>query len=389
MRVLVIHNLYRWRGGEDDMALRLADLLERRGHAVHRFFADSRDLEHASTPRRVRAAVEAVYSGRAARQLQEVIDRFRPDIAHVFNVLPLLSPSVYDVLARRSLPVFQSIQSFRFLCPSGMAFTRGELCFRCQKGNTLPAVVFRCCHGSLGQSALYALVLGTHRRLRTLGGKTGHLLPVNSLLARMLREEFPSAPITVLPNFIDSERFTMRETFEPSFVFLGRLFPEKGTATLLEALARVNGARLDIVGDGLLAAELKRQADSVAPGRVSFHGYLGGPERFAPLRRALALVLPSASHDACPLVALEAMAQGVPVIASRRGGLPDLVCDGETGRLFEAGLAGELAAIMQAFVDTPEQVHRMGAAARRRAESEFDSASYYQRLHQLYAGRVG
>jgi glycosyltransferase involved in cell wall biosynthesis len=385
MRILVIHNLYRWRGGEDDMALRLADLLEARGHAVHRFFADSRDLDQASPARRARAAVHAVYSGSTAGHLNAVIDQFRPDVAQVFNVLPLLSPSVYAVLARRRVPVFQSIQNFRFLCPSGMAYTRGELCLRCRKGNTLPAIRFRCCHEKLGQSALYALVLGVHRRLGTLGGQTGHLLPVNSLLARLLREEFPRAPITVLPNFVDSDRFTVREAFEVSFVFLGRLFPEKGTATLLEALARVIGARLDIVGDGLLADDLKRRAERLASGRVTFHGYQGGPERFAPLRRALALVLPSESHDACPLVALEAMAQGVPVIASRRGGLPDLVQDGVTGRLFEAGQADELAAIMQMFVDTPELVRQMGTAARRRVETEFDSAGYYARLIDLYA----
>jgi glycosyltransferase involved in cell wall biosynthesis len=389
MRVLVIHNLYRWRGGEDDMALRLADLLEANGNAVHRCFADSRELDGYTRLQKARAALEAMHSEGTVRRLNATIDQFKPDVAHVFNVLPLLSPSVYQLLAQRGVPVVQSIQNFRFLCPSSLGYTHGQVCLRCQTGNTLPAIRLRCCHNDLTQSVLYAVIIAAHRRFGTLGNKTGHLLPVNSLLARLLHENFPQAQITVMPNFIETGRFEPRTGFGLSFAFLGRLFPEKGVATLLEALARVPRVKLDIVGEGLLESELKDRAGVLAAGRVTFHGYQAGDGRFAPLRRAMALVLPSVSHDACPLVALEAMALGVPVIASRLGGLPDLVKDGHTGRLFEAGQASELATLMQELVDSPDTVRAMGAAARRRAETVFDAGAYYARLARLYGDIIG
>jgi glycosyltransferase involved in cell wall biosynthesis len=384
VRILVAHNFYRWPGGEDDIVRRLVGLLEARGHSVRLFAAENPPAETLSLRARLSLAAAAGYSRGTARRLERELDEFEPELAYVQNVFPILSPSVYFVLQRRRVPVLHSIQNFRFVCPNGLAFTQGEVCLRCRGGNTASAVRFRCLHGRRDQSVLYAAVIGLHRGLGTFGRRTGHLLPVNRLLADVLREQFPGATITVLPNCVDTSLFRPREAFGDSVVYLGRLSEEKGVATLLEALAAVNGLRLEVVGDGPLRAPLEEKGARLG-GRAVFHGFLAGEARFDVLRRAVALVMPSVSHDACPMAVLEAMAMGVPVVASRRGGLPDLVGHGETGLLFEAGRADELAAALQQLADAPDTVRRMGAAARRRAEEEYDVEVYYRRFLEACA----
>jgi glycosyltransferase involved in cell wall biosynthesis len=385
MRVLVVHNFYRWRGGEDEAAIHLADTLEAHGHSVERFYADSSALTGAPVAQKISAAIQTAYSWSAATRLHNVIRRFRPHLAHIFNIMPLHSPSVYWALSRRRVPIVQSIQNFRFVCPNGFAFTHGEICLRCRHGDVLSAVRLKCLHGDLTQSVLYAGTTGIHRWLGTFAHKAGHLMPVNSMLAKILQEEFPHTPITVLPNCIDTQAFTPRANFDHQFAYLGRLSPEKGVGVLVEAVGHVNGSRLDVVGDGELIGELRQLAARVAPGRVVFHGRIIGRARFEVVRRARALIVPSVWHEPCPMVVLEAMAQGIPVVASRRGGLPDLVSEGDSGLLFEAGRAAELAAHLEKLTSSDALVRHLGEGARRRAEELFDVNVHYRQLQEIYS----
>lgn len=389
MRILLVHNFYRWRGGEDEFVEQLYGMLQERGHAVRFFSAHSDEIEHYALHQRLKIAAESFYSFSTAQRLRQTVQEFRPDVLHVHNVFPVLSPSVYWVARQKHIPLVQSVHNFRFVCPNGFAFTRGEVCFRCLASrHMLHAIRFRCLNGDLSQSVLYASVIGIHRSLKTLGELSGHLMTVNRMLAEILRNEFPTARITVLPNYIETARYQPRDAFKASFVYLGRLSEEKGVRTLIQAMRYTQGFVLEVIGTGTLSAELKREADTLAPGRVIFHGFVGGDERFDLLKSATALIMPSHSHDSWPMAVLEAMALGIPVIASRQGGLPDMVQDGETGLLFDAGQPKQLAIAMQKLAESPDRVKQMGIAARYRAETEFDVEVYYQKLMGVYQQEI-
>lgn len=388
MRVLLIHNFYRWRGGEDEFVERLYRMLQGRGHEVELFSARSEEIEQYGLFRRLKTAAESLYSFSTVQRLRHTVQEFRPDVLHAHNVFPLLSPSVYWVADQLHLPLVQSVHNFRFICPNGFAFTHGAVCFRCQTSHTLHAIRLKCLHGSLSQSVLYASVIGLHRHLGTFGKHTGQLLPVNKMLAEILRREFPSAPITILPNYIETARYQVRNHFKPSFVYLGRLSDEKGVRTLIHAMRYTHDVTLDVIGTGTLLDELKREADLLAPRCVTFHGFISGEARFDLLKNATALIMPSLSHDSWPMAVLESLAMGVPVIASRQGGLPDLVRHGESGLLFDAGQPQQLAAAMMQLARSPDQVKQMGVVARRYAETEFDVAIYYDKLMTIYQHEI-
>ncbi|MCZ7546551.1 MAG: glycosyltransferase family 4 protein [Anaerolineae bacterium] len=386
MRILMCHNLYRFRGGEESAKDLLTALLRAHGHEVVEYPADSREIEAYGPVAKLGLGLRILYSRQSARAIRRLVAEARPDVAHVHNVFPLLSPSVYVALHDLGVPVVQTINNFRLLCPNGLFFIDGAVCTRCSGGNYAHAVAHRCLHGSLPMSAAYAASLALHWRLGTFPDKMGFLLPTNHFTAQMLarRMRDPSRLI-VMPYPIGSlKAMAPRTDFEPVVVYMGRLSVEKGVSTLVEAMARTPELTLRVIGEGPARAALEAQAAALGLRNVAFLGFVPGAARFDHVRAATCLVQPSVCHEQYPMAVAEAMALGVPVVASRMGGMPELVLEGETGLLFEAGRADELAAHLKRLAADPALVRRVGAAARAAIARDHDPEAYYARLMDVY-----
>jgi glycosyltransferase involved in cell wall biosynthesis len=184
----------------------------------------------------------------------------------------------------------------------------------------------------------------------------------------------PPQRIAVVPAAVDTERFAIDSAGDvppPLVLSVGRLVREKNPLTLVEAFARVAErmpeARLELVGKGPLRSAVERRIrDEALESRVTL---VGGATDVRPhLRRARVFALASTS-DAAPNAVLEAMAMAVPVVATRVGGVPELVAHGETGLLVEPGDAPALAEALVALLTDPQRARAMGAAARERMTS--------------------
>ncbi|GAB4446615.1 MAG: glycosyltransferase family 4 protein [Anaerolineae bacterium] len=386
MRILMCHNLYRFRGGEESAKDLLTTLLQAHGHEVVEHLADSREIEAYGPVAKLGLGLRILYSRQSARAIRRLVAEARPDVAHVHNVFPLLSPSVYVALHDLGVPVVQTINNFRLLCPNGLFFIDGAVCTRCSGGNYAHAVVHRCLHGSLAMSAAYAASLALHWRLGTFPDKMGFLLPTNHFTAQALarRMRDPSRLI-VMPYPIGSLKATPPRTdFGPVVVYMGRLSVEKGVSTLVEAMARTPELTLRVIGEGPARAALEAQAAALGLRNVAFLGFVPGAARFDHVRAATCLVQPSVCHEQYPMAVAEAMALGVPVVASRMGGMPELVREGETGLLFEAGRADELAAHLKRLATNPALVRRLGEGARAAIARDHDPEAYYARLMDVY-----
>jgi glycosyltransferase involved in cell wall biosynthesis len=154
------------------------------------------------------------------------------------------------------------------------------------------------------------------------------------------------------------------------FLYAGRLSREKGVATLVDAVGRTRGARIALAGAGPEEEALRRAAAEKAPGRVEFLGVLPREALFARVRASRAVVLPSEWYENAPMSALEALASGVPVVASAIGGLPEIVRDGESGLLFAPRSADELARCLERLGDDARLARRLGEGGRRLVERE-------------------
>lgn len=374
-RVLVVHNRYQQAGGEDAVVDAEQALLRQHGHGVAYYGRHNDELARLS---RWRAARDTVWSPRTTREIAGQIDTFRPDVIHVHNSFPLVSPSVYWAAARAGVPVVQTLHNFRLVCPQAMLLRDGRVCEDCVGHVPWRAAVHRCYRDSALQSAAVATLLQAHRALGTWQEKITLYVALNDFCRDKLVEGgLPAERIRIKPNFIDLPAPVLQR--REGLLFVGRLSKEKGLDVLQAAVDQASPAvRVRVVGAGSAPFA---PAD---PGRGVLLGALPPEQVYAQMASAVALVLPSIWYEAFPRTLVEAFANGLPVIASRLGALATLVEHGRTGLLFTPGDATDLARQMDWALAHPAQMAAMGDAARRHYDDHLTGAANYRILAGIY-----
>ena len=373
LRVLVVHNAYQQAGGEDGVVAAEVALLLRRGHEVIEMRRDNAEIWRIG---RAHLAAQTLWSHAAHREAAELVAQHRPDIVHVHNTLPLLSPSVHWAAASSGAAVVQTLHNFRLACPQAMFLRDGKVCEDCLGRVPLPAVVHGCYRGSRAQSAVVASMLVLHRAIGTWRHEVDRFIALSEFSrGKFIEAGLHPERIVVKPNFVEAGRVVERRRAD--FVFVGRLSQEKGIDVLAQASEGAH-AKVRVVGDG---PEAHRLAGSP---RIARLGRLDADGVRAEMEQAVALVVPSICFENFPRTIVEAYASALPVIASRLGSLAELVIEGETGLLFRAGDAADLARAMRWAEANPEQMAEMGRNARARYEALYTPGVNYVQLMATY-----
>jgi glycosyltransferase involved in cell wall biosynthesis len=237
------------------------------------------------------------------------------------------------------------------------------------------------CRDNFIESVGYAVRSATARRFRLFVDNVAVVIALNQFAKdRLVKAGFAEDRTVVLPNMVDIPATPGDASSGQYAVFSGRMCPEKGVATLVRAARRAQEIPIRLLGDG----PTRDEHESEAPQNAKFLGQLPAYEVAAEYRSARFVVVPSVWFEGCPLVILEAMSHGLPVIASRIGGLPELVDDGVTGLLFAPGNEEELANAMRILWRDPELCKRMGAAGRERAIRRHGEGAFWQDLKSIY-----
>jgi len=383
MRVLLIHNDYGGYSGEEFIFDRVRSLLLDRGHEVAEYRRSSQEIERMPLGR-ARAFFLGVHSPAACRDIRRLLRSFRPDVAHVQNVFPLISPSALGVCQSEGVPVVMNVQNFRLACPNGLLFSHGEICHRCVPGKEYWCAL-RNCEGNLLKSIGYATRNAVARARGSFSSNiNAYMAPTPFHREWLVSLGVDESRIHVVPNMVDAIAESA-STAPGDFVgFAGRVSPEKGVPVLLEAARRLPAIPFQIAGN------YDRQPDLItqAPANVRFLGALSGQSLSDFYEQMRMLVVPSIWYEGLPTVIPQAMLRGKPVIASRIGGLSHVVQDGVTGRLFRVGDAEDLASCVQALWADQEAQTRMGRAAREEAAHQYSLDRYYQRLENVFTSAI-
>ena len=376
VRVLLVHNRYRFPGGEE----RHVDLLEKwlpyAGVDVRRFEVAS--PEELSLRDRVTLGLTLTYRPKGARILREALAQHRPDVVHFHNVFPLLTPAALQEARRYGAAVVLTIHNYRFACPAGTLVRNGRIHEDCIEGSSLWCGL-RNSRGVWSESIAYGIAIELQRRLRLLHRLVDAYVTPSAFVATMLgRAGYPVERIHTI-----SHGTPISDT--PSLggryaAYVGRLSPEKGTTTLLEASRHAPQIPLKIAGTGPLASLVTANDQG-----ISYLGYLDHAEVSELLRHALFTLMPSECYETQGYVALESMAVGTPVIASRLGALPEVIEDEVTGILVSPGDARALAAAMDELWADKHGAMKMGARAWDYAREHFAPEAQIKRLITLYA----
>ena len=402
MRILHVNKFGYRRGGAESYMLDLIELQQVAGHetAVYAMTHPSNEpslfaphypphVEYDPMPGvivdKVRAGALMFWNRRAATGLAAVIEQFRPDVAHLHNVYHQLSPSVLRPLRRSRTPVVMTLHDFKLVCPTHAMLDHGRPCEACLPRSFHQAALHRCKNDSVVASGLLGLELGVHRALGAYGGVQRFICPSEFLAGKMRKGGLYPDRLRHLPNFANIPDDVAPDNPSGPFLFVGRLARPKAVDVLIDATALVPDARLEIVGEGPERAALERQAAGVAPTQVRFLGHVDRGSVARTMAAARAVVLPSRSYENQPMVLLEAMALGLPVIGSHLGGIPELVAHGRTGLLAAVDDPAALAAAMKDLMTNPTSARAMGDAGREQAVAVHSPHTHLAQLHDIYA----
>ena len=379
-RILVVHNRYQQRGGEDSVVEAETALLSERGHAVKCY---ERHNDAVTGMNKLELLGETLWSRRASFDIKEIIASFRPDIIHFHNTFPLISPAAYWAAASAGVPIVQTLHNYRLMCIQAMLLREEKVCEDCVGKLPWRGVARKCYRGSLPQSGVAAAMLGLHRALGTYRDKVTRYIALNKFCRdKFVEGGLPAEKIVIKPNFVDIDR--SRESQRSGGLFVGRLSAEKGILTLVAALDRLTDVTqlpdvtIDVVGTG------PEQARIAAHPRIRASGWLDADLVCQRMRQAAYLVMPSIWYEAFSVVLLEAFACGLPIIASRIGTLAEVVEDGKTGLLFEAGSAESLANSIRWAEQNRAEMRRMGENARAEYEEKYTPEKNYRQLMAIY-----
>ena len=277
-----------------------------------------------------------------------------------------------------------TLHDYKLACPTYQFLDHGNLCQACLGGHFQHAILRRCKDGSLGiERGDGRRAVRAHDHARLLAGARLHLPePVprgtHARCPRLSRGACATSLTSSRPRDIP-----VKTAPGSGVLVAGRLSPEKGIDVAIRAVAEIDGAMLDIAGTGPEEAALRRLADSVAPGRVRFHGLVDKAEVQRLMLAAAVVVVPSRWYENQPMVVLEALARGVPVVGSALGGMPELIEPGATGDLVPANDPHALAARAHALPARSRHGFAMRDRARATIATEFSPERHLERIDAM------
>jgi glycosyltransferase involved in cell wall biosynthesis len=371
MRVLILHNRYRAEGGEERAVQQTVALLRRHGHVAAL-------LERASgSVGSARAARAMLAGGEDPEAIAEIVRSERIDVVHAHNLHPLFGWRALGAARAAGARTVLHLHNFRLYCAIGVAYRAGAPCHQCRGRNTTPGLAHRC-RGGAAEAVVYAAGVALQQR-RLIAG-ADRLVVLSEGHGRLLREHgLEWDRVSVLPNFIADGGWASASRAGDGVHALvsGRLVPEKGFDVAILA-ARAVGVPLVIAGAGPDEGRLRELAAGAA---VRFAGWLS-PDELARERAGAGVVLaPSTCEEACPYAVLDALAAGVPVLASERGGLPELV---GTDALLPAGEVAAWSERLAALWADRGARARLGTVALAQARRRFGEEAYLERLLAVY-----
>jgi glycosyltransferase involved in cell wall biosynthesis len=410
MKILFINKFFFLNGGSETVLFQERDFMMNHGHEVvdfsmahpknlpsdhSNFFVPNVDYKDATQSRSlasivgsVKTALNFVYSREAIARLQALIEREKPQIAHLHNIYHQLTPAIIPVLKTAGVKVVLTLHDYKLLCPSYLMLNNYNICNECHGKRYWQATINRCSGGSWLESALLTIEAYFHKTARSYEAVDLFLSPSEFLAGLLRNHRLDSQKVEVLHNGVAVEKFSVSEKDHEYAIYFGRLSKEKGIETLLKAYELMLKARgqssdskmgMKIIGTGILEGRLRDDYP-----HVEFLGYRTGAELRDLVEGSSFVVVPSQWYENCSMSVLEAMAYGKPVIAARIGGLPEQVEDERTGLLFEAGNAEELSDKMARLVSSRGLRIQMGKSAREKLEREYDLDAHCVRLLSLY-----
>jgi glycosyltransferase involved in cell wall biosynthesis len=393
MRILFVHNFYGSSApsGENQVFKVEKDLLIRNGHSVFEFTRNSDEIRNQGVWGTLKGAFATAWNPWSVVALKNQIRQFQPDVIHVHNTFPLISPSVF--YASVNIPFVLTMHNYRLFCPAAIPVRKSKVCTDCMdRQNVLPAMIHGCYRNSRVATAPLAINVAMHRSLGTWEKRVNAFIALTDFQRDLLiKSGLPPHKVFVKPNFFPGNpeviSWNKREEF---VVYVGRLSAEKGLRTLINAWVAwgENAPELKIIGDGEMRSALQEVKVRFKLDKIKFLGKLESVEAQNEISKAKLMVLPSEWFEGFPMVIREAFAFGTPVAASNLGSLPSIVKPNENGILFESGNSQSIYSQISTLWSNSHKMQMLSEGARGSFEELYNEKTNYESLMHIYSEAI-
>lgn len=401
MKILQINKFFYPKGGAETYFFELSKLLQDKGHQVIHFgmkhpnnlpsaqaqyFVDEIDFgKSEGLARDLVKFGHMIYSTESKSKLEQLLEKEKPDIAHLHNISHQISPSILTTLKKHHIPVVQTLHDYQLICPNYKLFTQGAVCERCKYHKYYQAAINSCIQDSRVKGGLAGAELAVHQATQIYKKNVDlFITPSNFLRNKLIEWNKNPEQIIHVPNFFDYEKYQPANEPGDYVIFAGRLITEKGIMVLARAAAKLPQIKFKIAGDGDQKAELQNFIKERGLTNIELLGFQPREEVLDLIAKARLVVLPSVWYENYSMSLLEAGALGKAVVASKIGGNPEIIKDGQTGLLVKPGDADDLAAKIDALYNNPDLIKQLGQQARARLEKENNKEQHYQQLLKIY-----
>lgn len=400
MKILLINKYLYPKGGAPVSTINTGKLLTEKGHNVvfwglkhpsnpfypySDYFVDNIDYNGAlSIRQKLCASLNILYSIEAKRKIEKLVNVIKPDIVHLNNFAHQISPSILTVFRKYNIPTVMTMRDYKLVCTSSAMFVDGKPCERCKNQKYYWCLLKKCKKNSYFKSLISTLELYLHHNILHLYELIDIYIAPSMFVKNEVKKMGFKREVFCLPNFVNLDEFIPGYEFNNEICYFGRLSYKKGIGTLIDAVKGLDIV-LKIIGTGPLMESLKLKVKNEKIENVRFLGHQTGNELRSEIRKSMAVVVPSEWYEIFGRVVIEAYALGKPVIAARIGAIPELVKEGKTGYLFNAGDVEDLKSKILTFCEEQDKVLEMGKNARKFVEEKFNSEIHYEKLIEVYS----
>jgi len=381
----MVHNHYQEPGGEDKVFAAESALLASHGHQVLRYTVHN---EAVKLHGKLALSRKTIWNKTRYEELRGIFQRIKPDLVHVHNMLPLISPAIYHAANSEKIPVCQTLHNYRLICPNALFFRNGMICESCMGLHlSWPGIRHACYRRSRPTTMVVSFMNCFHRLLGTWKNKVDVYISLTEFSKqKFIQAGFPKNMIAVKPNFVENVSYFFGSNLgkkREGALFVGRLSREKGVETLLKAWRIVkHRLPLKIVGDGPLAPVIQNTVSNREG--IFWLGQKSILEVYELMARAKTLVFPSECYEGMPRTIIEAFAQGTPVITSELGAMAEMINHGHNGLHFKPGCARDLADRVIWANENCYEMTRMGRNAKAEYETKYTPEKNYNMLMNIY-----
>jgi len=400
MRILLIHKHHYNLGGAERYYFELAKLLKKKGHEVayfslkdkknkktrwEKYFASNVTFENLKVGNATSLFFRMLYNLEAKRKISKLLDDFKPDIVHIQNIYNHISPSILPEIKKRGVPIIYTVHDYHLVSPNVNLFHGGRVCE--EDGNSFfTAVKHKCINDSFMQTFGTALVWKIQEFMNAYNRHIDVLIvPSKFMRDRLTKNGFDPRKIYLLPNFFNCNDYKKSRGSDERFVlFFGRFYEHKGIKNILEVAGKLSEVKFKIVGDGKYGKFLKKFIKKNKLKNVELKKYLVGGELRKVISDSAFVVVPSLWYENFPYSILESFAAGKSVVASRIGGIPEIVKDGKNGLLFKPSDVKDFSEKIERLWEDPLLVNKLGETAAKDVKKKYNPEDHYKKILEVY-----